>query len=242
MPIQVDIGDQATEDAVKLVTARQEKLVLKAPVQQVPEGPHLGGRLRSGHSAHHPQRQTPSWGPMPLHSESLDTPFPRNPGYPHPQPGHLHLHRGARTPSTPSIPICHPPCEAHTGPWRWVHFTPQWKPIWFPWGSRHPHCPRGACRAWSPPGHRHCPPSVPPLPRAGSQEPRNLQKSVSLSALRQQPELCCGGSVYTMGIGKWCYKSSLFSPRGGWDTFGSTLCPPPPGTVDISAPIPHSPL
>lgn len=42
-PIQIYIGDQATEDAVKLVTARQEKLVLKAPAKQVPVGPEGGG-------------------------------------------------------------------------------------------------------------------------------------------------------------------------------------------------------
>lgn len=38
-PIQIHVGDQAAEDTVKLVTAGQEKLVFKAPVQQVPEGP-----------------------------------------------------------------------------------------------------------------------------------------------------------------------------------------------------------
>lgn len=60
LPIQIDVGDQATEDAVKLVTARQEKLVLKAPGQQVPGGPHRGGEAEV-----RLQRPPPS--------ESLDT-------------------------------------------------------------------------------------------------------------------------------------------------------------------------
>lgn len=37
-PVQIDVGDQAAEDAVKLVAARKEELVLEAPAQQVPEG------------------------------------------------------------------------------------------------------------------------------------------------------------------------------------------------------------
>lgn len=32
-PVQIDVGDQATEDTVKLVTARQEKLVFEPPAQ-----------------------------------------------------------------------------------------------------------------------------------------------------------------------------------------------------------------
>ena len=47
-PIQIDVGDQATEDAVKLVAARQEKLVFEPPAQQVAGGQNTAGGLGSG--------------------------------------------------------------------------------------------------------------------------------------------------------------------------------------------------
>lgn len=46
-PIQIDVGDQATEDAVKLVAARQEKLVFEPPAQQVAGGQNTARRLES---------------------------------------------------------------------------------------------------------------------------------------------------------------------------------------------------
>lgn len=47
-PVQIDVGDQATEDTVKLVTAWQEKLVFEPPAQQVAGGQNTAGRLGSG--------------------------------------------------------------------------------------------------------------------------------------------------------------------------------------------------
>lgn len=42
-PIQIYVSDQATENTVKLVTGGQEKLIIKALVQQVPVGSEHGG-------------------------------------------------------------------------------------------------------------------------------------------------------------------------------------------------------
>lgn len=84
LPIQINISDQATEDAVKLVAARQEKLVLQAPVQQVPEGPQRRGRLRSDHSAWPGAPQLPLEGLQAL----------LKPAHPHLQSDHLPIHQG----------------------------------------------------------------------------------------------------------------------------------------------------
>lgn len=46
-PVQIDVGDQATENTVKLVAAWQEKLVFKPPAQQVPGGQTTAERLGS---------------------------------------------------------------------------------------------------------------------------------------------------------------------------------------------------
>lgn len=46
-PVQINVGDQATENTVKLVAAWQEKLVFEPPAQQVPGGQTTVERLGS---------------------------------------------------------------------------------------------------------------------------------------------------------------------------------------------------
>lgn len=174
-PVQIDIGDQGTEDAVKLVAAGQEKLVLQAPAQEVPEGPQTRW---SDCSAHPPWSQTLGRA---LPFSGLDTRV-SNPDiftstrgtriirshWQHPTPcsGHPHCPLGAG----PSLSHM----ETHTAP------------------SGHPDT---LVPAWTPeePGHLPRPPRAPQLARPGPQEPT---REIVRNPASRWPR--AGGSKFTL--------------------------------------------
>ena len=83
-PVQIDVGDQATEDTVKLVTARQEKLVFEPPAQQVAEGQNTAGRLGSSAVPATPSTRSSrvrSGGSVPAEAWTPSSPS-RPPSYP----------------------------------------------------------------------------------------------------------------------------------------------------------------